>query len=68
MISFVIHLLVLGRLGASCMALIFSDIGWSPSAEMVCPKYSTKGNMKAHLLFFSWMPASSRQLNTSSRF
>ena len=51
--------------GASLIAHTFSSDGCSPSADILWPKYSTEGNIKAHLLRLSLSPASSKRLRTS---
>ena len=53
-------------LGALSMARTFSGSGWSPSASIIYPKYSTEGAMNKHLPLLKRRPACSILLSTSS--
>ena len=53
--------------GASWFALFLTSVGRSPSAEMLCPRYSTEGLRKEHFVCFNFRPASARLVNTLSK-
>ena len=50
--------------GAFWMASTFSGVGWTPSAEMRCPRYSTDGRTKEHFFRLSLIPDSSSRVRT----
>ena len=65
MIAIVTHCLVVVHY--QLLSTFLSCMGLMPSAEILCPNYSTDDFMKAHLACLSLIPASPSLLNISSK-
>ena len=54
--------------GVSTIALILSDVGWSPDTSILCPRYSTLCCINLHLSKQTLIPLLWRCQSTTSRF